>query len=288
VYAWIGESGIEPAGPIEQPHVRPWSTVLRVPTSAGNVWFKANHPELAHEARVVSLIARRRPDLVPQLLAADLERGWMLMADGGERLRDVTAREGHLGRWLSILPLYGELQLALMGDADVLAAAGALDRRLPRLPDAAASLALDDAQLAQVCDWCDRLATLGIPASIEHDDLHDGQVFVCSGRYLFFDWGDACVTHPFCTLSVTLEGSLRWGLDADADEPTVDTRPFLDAYLEPFERYGSRQELLEAARSAVRLGWVVRALFNAEKAAALGPNTDQERVLLRLRLAFSS
>ena len=31
-------------GPIEQPHVYPWATVLRVPTSDGVVWFKANAP----------------------------------------------------------------------------------------------------------------------------------------------------------------------------------------------------------------------------------------------------
>jgi hypothetical protein len=284
VHAWVGEAGVEPTGPIEQRHVRPWSTVLRVPTADGSVWFKANHPELAHEARVVSLIAKRRPDLVPQLLAADLERGWMLMADGGERLREVVERERSLERWLAILPVYAELQLGLASDADRLVDAGAPDRRLAGLPDATEPLGLTDQKLAEVRGWCDRLAALGIPETIEHDDLHDGQVFVRDGRYLFFDWGDACVAHPFCTLAVTLEGSLRWGLD-DGDEPTVDVEPFLDAYLEPFERFAPRRELREAARTAMRLGWVVRALFYREYAAALGP-ADEDPVLLRLRLAF--
>jgi len=32
------------AGPIEQPHVRPWSTVLHVPTGAGLLYFKAVAP----------------------------------------------------------------------------------------------------------------------------------------------------------------------------------------------------------------------------------------------------
>ncbi|MGH3131539.1 MAG: hypothetical protein ACRDNX_12030 [Gaiellaceae bacterium] len=93
------------AGPIEQPHVRPWSTVLRVPTSDGDVWFKANMAVSMHEAAVVRLLAGRRPDCTPPLLAADLERGWMLIGDGGARLREVLERERDLGRWDDVLPL---------------------------------------------------------------------------------------------------------------------------------------------------------------------------------------
>jgi hypothetical protein len=40
-------------------------------------------PGLAHEARVVQLVAARRPDVVPPLLAVDVERGWMLLEDAG-------------------------------------------------------------------------------------------------------------------------------------------------------------------------------------------------------------
>jgi hypothetical protein len=281
VHCWIAEQlDGSPTGAVDQPHVRPWSTVLRVPTANGIVWFKANHPDLAHEARVVSLIAARAPDLVPELLAADFERGWMLMRDGGERLREVIARERSLERWLTVLPLYAELQLELTGDAEQLIAVGAPDRRLAALPDAAAPLDLTGEKLAEVRDWCDQLAALGIRETIEHDDLHDGQVFVGSdGRYAFFDWGDACVTHPFCSLAVTLEGALH---------PTVDVAPFLDAYLEPFERFAPRGELRAAARDAMRLGWVVRALFYREQAAALGPAAGDDPVLLRLRLAFDA
>ena len=73
-------------------------------TTGGDVWFKANIPLLAYEAAVVDLLAARRPDCVPELLATDLDRGWMLMADGGERLREIVERERDLGRWLEVLP----------------------------------------------------------------------------------------------------------------------------------------------------------------------------------------
>src|SRR2546429_9994472 len=91
-------------------------------------------PVLAHEAGVVETISGRRADLVPELLATDRDNGWMLMADGGERLRELVEREGRLDRWLDVLPLYAELQLDLAADADRLLALGTPARRLAVLP----------------------------------------------------------------------------------------------------------------------------------------------------------
>ena len=265
-HAWIlGELGDAVTGPIEQPHVRPWSTVLRVPTQDGPVWFKANMPALAHEAGVVSVLARRRPDCVPKLLAADLERGWMLMADGGTRLReaglDVTC-------WEEVLPLYAELQLDTAADRDALLEAGAPDRTLAALPALYEPL-LDDPGLTRdevarqhglaprIAEECAALAALGLPETIQHDDLHDGQVFVRAGRYLFLDWGDACVAHPFFTLTVTLR-VLGYRLELPETAPELDR--FRDAYLEPWTRLAPRAELLAALPGALLLGGLCRLL----------------------------
>src|SRR5215213_6264095 len=136
-YDWIGAEvarlGDAVTGPIEQPHIYPWSTVLRVPTSRGDVWFKANAPQLAFEAGLVDLLADRRPDCVPPLLAVDLDSGWMLLADAGTRLRELVEAERDLSGWLEILPLYAGLQLDLIGDVDELLARGVPDLRLARL-----------------------------------------------------------------------------------------------------------------------------------------------------------
>jgi aminoglycoside phosphotransferase (APT) family kinase protein len=103
-------------------------------------------------------------------------------------------------------------------------------------------------------ELCDALAAHGLPETIQHDDLHDGQVYVRDGRYLLLDWGDACISHPFFTLSVTLEGVIAWGVD-DV-ENAVDTTPYRDAYLEQFDG----PDLVGAARIATRLGWICRAV----------------------------
>src|SRR5437899_453402 len=132
--AWI-ERHVTCTGETEQVHLQRWSTVLRVPTAHGDVYFKANEPELRHEAALVSLLAARRPDCVPSLIAADLERGWMLMEDAGTRLRDIVERERDLSRWLEILPLYAGVQLDLVTDVPALLAAGVPDLRLALLAD---------------------------------------------------------------------------------------------------------------------------------------------------------
>ena len=293
----LSELGTARTGPIEQPHLRPWATVLRVPTPNGPVWFKANSDQQAYEAGVVELLTRTRPDAVPGLIAVDRDRGWMLMADGGTRLREVVEADRDLSRWLDVLPRYAGLQIDLAPERDALLACGAPDHglaALPRLYDrllgVADDLTPDDlGRLRELAPWvaesCAELAALGIPETIQHDDLHDGQVFVRGDRYLFFDWGDACVGHPFFTMSVTLEGVLAWGLD-DV-EGSVDTAPFRDAYLGPFTAYAPRAELEAGFALALRLGWICRALNYQAAREDLGrpyPEAYRDAVAVRLRM----
>jgi hypothetical protein len=267
-HAWIearlADLGIMRTGDIEQPHVFAWSTVMRASTDRGDVWFKANTEELRHEAAIVNILSVREPDLVPPLLAHDHDTGWMLMPDAGETLRKVIERERSLERWLDVLPRYATLQIEHADRVDDFLAAGVPDLRLATLPESFDRLVggLDVEQRFReatpyVAELCDRLASYGIAETIQHDDLHDAQVFLADGAHLVLDWGDACISHPFFTLSVTLEGLLSWGLDDEED--SEDTTPYRDAYLAPFaQRYDA--DLVEAATVATRLGWACRAV----------------------------
>jgi len=106
-------------------------------------------------------------------------------------------------------------------------------------------------------DECLELGAYCLPETIQHDDLHDGQVFVRNGGYVFFDWGDACVSHPFYTLVVTLAVlAHRLGLGHDAPE----LERFRAAYLEPWTCFRPRAELEESCPLAYRLGVLCRGL----------------------------
>jgi len=171
----------------------------------------------------------------------------MLMADAGEWTRSVAPREQSLDRWHDVLGHYAAAQIALV---EQIAA------------EPAARAAVD-----VVAELDDELASCGIAETLQHDDLHDGQVFVHGGRHLVMDWGDACISHPFFTLSVALDGVLAWGLDDD--EHSVYVQPFQDAYLVPF-RAVYDGDLDAAAVVARRLGWACR-VVNGHVPARMRP-----------------
>ena len=236
--------------------------MLRVPTVSGDVWFKAALSGLDHDAGVTAVLARLRPDIVLAPLAVHLERGWMLLPDGGERLREVLERERNPGRWLEIMPRYAELQIAAAACVDELLACGLPDYRLARVPElvdwVAGRLETTAPPAARVGEMCDELSALGIAESAQHDDLHDGNVFVrTAGGYAVFDWGDGCVSHPFCSLVVGLRG-IAYRFELAENDP--DLERVRDAYLEPWNAQADRGSLLRAVELSAVVGRLCRAL----------------------------
>ncbi|MEU4337640.1 aminoglycoside phosphotransferase family protein [Micromonospora lupini] len=272
----LGNAGRRVAGSVE-PRVRPWSLVWRVPTDGGPVWFKANNRGTAHEAVLIATLARLAPERVLTPIAVDRERGWSLLPDGGESLRDVLGRDPDLSHWERALPGYAALQLATAPRADELVALGVPDHRPEVLAGLLAEL-LDDRESLRVgaeggltvetyerlrvelpayAQRCRRLADIGIPATVQHDDLHDGNVFAGPAGYRYFDWGDASVAHPFGTLLVTLR-SIRYATEASADDASL--ARLRDCYLEAWTDRYDRRTLVEAADLAMNLGAVSRSL----------------------------
>jgi len=85
----VGRLGRDPTGPVAEVKMRPWSAVLRAPTSAGDVYFKANLPALANEPALTRLLARIDPGHVLPVLAEEPGEGWMLQADGGPTSEEI-------------------------------------------------------------------------------------------------------------------------------------------------------------------------------------------------------
>src|SRR5262245_50875223 len=114
-HLWIrlqaDRQSIHITGEIEQPHVLPWSTVMRVPTDAGTVFFKATAAETIYESALTQKLVEWFPDCMPELLAVDLLRGWMLVRDGGEQLRASIRPMQNIEPWNPVISLYSELQI---------------------------------------------------------------------------------------------------------------------------------------------------------------------------------
>lgn len=276
--AWIdarlAERGASVVGEVEQPHVYWWATALRISTTDGIVWFKAEQPHHAFEVPLTELLARVAPRHTAEVVAAAADRGWMLTRDAGTRLRDVADQ---LPAWEELLPRYAEIQIDVAARVAELLRLGVPDHRLEAMPEQL-QRALDDTDalllgtedgltpqehrqivdgLPAFADLCRRLAALSIPQTLQHDDLHDGNAFVRGGEYVVFDWGDACISHPFHTLAVTLRSlAYRLGLAPGGAEVTR----LRDAYLEPWTRIATPAHVREATDLARRTGAIQRAL----------------------------
>jgi hypothetical protein len=279
--AWIQDQihqlGLTLNGTVEEHQLRPWSALLGVPTNAGRLFFKASAPVLIHEARLTQALARWRPDLLPRVFAADPQRGFLLVADGGPTLRSFLGTDDYLAHWRRVLPLYAEMQIEMAGRPDDLLAAGAIDRRLKTLPGQLAELlsdqealligqpdALSADQFTYLIDFsprftamCATLESYGLPETLHHDDFHGNNICAGDRGYLFFDWGESCVAHPFFTMVVTLR-VIAYLLKLTGDAPIfVELR---DIYLEPWTKYMGCRDLDDVYDLAHMVGMVNRAL----------------------------
>ncbi|HJS20690.1 MAG TPA: phosphotransferase [Anaerolineales bacterium] len=265
-------------GDIEQPHLYPWSTVLHVPTDEGKLFFKATAPETLYEVPLTEMLSNWYPDCMPELIAVDTRRGWMLMRDGGEQLRQSIRPTRDISLWTPIIPIYADVQVGAAGQIAEILVAGLPDYRLVVLPALYAklltdreSLMIDQERGVTASEWrqlqdmvlrfewlCSELSAYGIPESIDHGDFHDGNVLVRNGRITFLDWGDASITHPFVSLRtffVSIENSLK----LDDYSFTPEMAALLDEYLEPWQKFGSKDELLTTYRLSRPVASIVKA-----------------------------
>ncbi|WP_411090380.1 aminoglycoside phosphotransferase family protein [Streptomyces sp. 049-1] len=272
----LAARGLRPAGEWWV-RLRPWSVLVRVPVEGRDaVWFKANPPASAFEGPLTGALARWVPGRVLEPLAVDARRGWSLLPDGGPLFRDVLARgTTGPGEWEELVRQYAAVQHALtphtpgitrlgVPGVPVTALPGVFDGidGTPLPPHERESLRKLRPRLP---DWCAELTALGVPDSLDHADLHDGQVFRPGpGRFTFFDWGDAIVSHPFASLAVPARRAL------EEHGPRVLPR-LRDAYLEPWTGAGRSTADL---RRAVSLAWRLSALGRAAAYGRLFPTAS--------------
>lgn len=254
VEAWI-DGQVERAGMLEM--VKKWSisVVLKVPTRAGRVFFKQSLdlPLFVSEPVVTRGLAALLPGHIPGVVALDEQRRWMLLEDFGATLEDEKGDEAIC----EMLQVFAGMQTQLVGREDELLAMGCVDRRLPWLrgqiealfADAVTREQLKEGELERLVadvplylEMCDELAALPVPETLLHGDLHLGNVSRKGGRYVFFDWTDASVGHPFFDLIVVHNKR-----DAERRER------FLVAGIEPWRAWANEQVLRRAWRVSTPL-----------------------------------
>ena len=265
--SWI-DGQVERIGEVELERTRPWAAVARVPTAEGVLWFKESPPAHAFEPALTELLARRRPDALPEVVAAEGMR--LLTRDAGPRLREVLDAGAAEPRWEDVLALWAELQIDFAALIDEALAVGTPDERPARLPALYEELAGRD----DLYDTGVRAAAAledGIPATVAHQEAHDGNVFVRDGRPVLIDWAESSVTHPFLGPLLALRSATeRLGYEPGSRE----VERLRDAYLEPFTRFAQPAELRTSFAHGYLLSPIGRAQVWRRTLAKLSPGAD--------------
>ena len=264
--AWI-DAQVERTGEVGYVKIA-WggSYILRVPIAGEDLYFKAVYTKPPGEVALVAALAERWPDNVPTIVAADLERRWMLMRDfGQDRLEDKPD-----ARWGEAAQLLAEVQIDCAQYTDRWFALGCPLRGPEQMPAQIDRLLADETILtsgkfalnaeemakvhAAVPRWRAMWAELGeyqIPLSLHQQDFREGNLVVTGDTYLFYDWGDTVVAHPFFSAHRLLdyisppEGVAHWeGYFAHPEDTR--RRCIRDRYLEPWTRFESMKNLIEA------------------------------------------
>ena len=268
---------------------RVWGAVLWVTTPDRMLFFKAEGPGARHEPVIIADIAGRWPGLGPDVLAADIDRAWVLMSDHGMPMWDSVDPAGQVTIFEQILPRYAEMQRGSRSSIDRWIAAGTPDRRLRLLPELLDGLlggelwrdelplVIDerraiDATRSTLATVCDELCASPFADAIDHSDMHGGNVLVGASGPRLVDWGDSCVTHPFASPFVTFQHAVA-KLPA-SDRPAA-TRRLRDAFLEPWNGDASPDELHETFAYATWLAHIVRALNFAHQLDDTGPDAPE-------------
>jgi hypothetical protein len=295
VRAWAAQSlDAELTGEFEQPHVRPWSSAIRLGTTGGPVWFKVNAPATAYEAALIERLNEWTPRLAPRLLAQDLRRGWSIVEDAGPVMRSLAEPDELWSLWAEVLEGYADAQILLAPRAQEFLAAGVPDLnpaittdlatdlvvRLSAIPIEEGGLTDDEADalrraLRSVERGCERLEALGIGVSINHDDLHTSNICWGDDGFRIIDWGDTVIGHPFGTMLATVN-SVAWHAKCERDDPRIES--LVATYLAQFSDFGTVEELRPLVADARTVGCVSKALSYERSftAADLEAEADEE------------
>jgi hypothetical protein len=256
-----------PVTAMEQHKLRGWATVWRVESAEG-VWFaKQNCPGQQLEVPLMAVLAEVVPDRVVPVTAA--RGGFLLTPDQGEVFSETAG--GDLANWVRLAREAAEFQRALLPHHHALLRAGLAELRPDQAADYLsarveqyAALAPGDsrrlapdvadrlrAHLPVVRRWAEQVAALGLPLTLNHNDLHENNVFDVAGRLRFFDFGDAVVTEPLGVLLIPLN-ILAEKLGADGDDARL--WQVADAALEVWSDLVPMADLRAALPAALQLG----------------------------------
>ena len=272
--ARLSEAGIMATRIPEQLRASERAFVMRIRSHTDTFYFRAAPFMFAHEPALMQWLARRYPGNVPDVLAIDAARGWLLMRDAGSGATPLS-EEREEEAWHRAARRMAEIQLDTVHACPELRASGCparpldvLASRLPRLCADASVMMLghpcglprrDIERVAglvpALLTLCDELASVGLPDGLDYGDLRAGNILSTASAPVYLDWSDSAISHPFFTIAALLDDAVRLLPSVSR----VAQGRIRDSYLTPWRDIAPHDQLLRAFDIARRLAPFQRA-----------------------------
>lgn len=288
VEVWIKKElksqGLMAIAPMEV--VKNWALaiILRIPTTGGMIYFKASSPLFTQEAALTGILAAKSPHHLPEVLAINPEKSWLLMR---ELKGKILASQEDIFYWEAALHEWAKFQIsAIENRADFLASGWEdlgienLSKTLDKLLSSSINSSWNHGQklpspefwqllpfVPKLQQVLKQLRELNIPDTLVHGDLSPCNIYICHQGFVYFDWSDTCIAHPFFDL-------IRFLYDIAQDLPHVaEARSLIrHAYLTPWTIYAPMDKLVATFEfAAATLG----SIYETISAGILGGNLDK-------------
>ena len=269
----LHEAGYELNGPVDQfKGAWGWSSILKAETNKGTVYLKADYGRPPKEVAVILKLAERWPENVPHIIAADVERSWMLMSDfAGASLEPLdTNHHRHA------LSLFAKIQRSAAPDIHDWKLLGCPDMTPDNLLRMTKHLIADrtvlydgksglcreelmalETRVPQIEQMLTQLASSVLPSTISNEDFRAGNVIVRGGKYILYDWSSTVISHPLFGINYFLnrmirsdsEDGFRWRNDLE----DVRRHELMCVFLSEWTDYASWDQLVSEFRLCRRL-----------------------------------
>lgn len=216
-------------GSLEEVQITAWSSVRRILTTNGYIYLKKIPNLLSSEPFIIELLHNQFHECVPIIIAVNDELNCFLMKDAGQPFYLLTDNKLRLNLIRETISKYKYIQNKCTSLTSQFINMGIPDWRLEHLPHLYHQLILQEnlliedgmsindikrlSELINKCmALCDQLSKFSIPETLDHCDLHGGNVLINekTNAVTIIDWGETVITHPFFSLTAFLRSLVEY------------------------------------------------------------------------------
>jgi hypothetical protein len=239
----------------------PWSNVIRIPTTKGDIYLKQTPAPLFLEPKIMQLLTNQLLANVPLVIARNDDLHCFLMKDGGQSLRQYLKTEFQPDLLCQAIRQYTAIQRLTENHIASFLALGVPDWRLDKLPKLydrliseteflkADGMTGEELQILhdlspKISEQCELLAQYKIPETLVQPDFNTNNTLLnqITHKITFVDLGEITITHPFFSLdNYLLQATIHHGVK----ELDQTYNQLQNTYCENWLELGTKKQLLD-------------------------------------------